>query len=339
MAPHGHAVRRPGRTQASFAPQNAVTSLPIAILLACLASVAPAKKPPVEVRVQCNKVLARVGDTIRYTVTVEHDANVEAKYPDYPSFVAGFAVTEFGPLVEREVNGRRVKSRWYDLRHFLAGAYTIPGVAVQYRIPGKPKALVRSADLFVQIESVMGGDALGDIRDIQEPVAAKSRYTKYYLWAGVGAFVLIAAIVGIIVFEGRRRQAALAPPPVPAHELAYAELEQLLKLDLIGQGKVKEFYYRLSNIVRHYIENRFGLMAPERTTEEFLVEMAGTNLLAPAHKGLVSQFLERCDLVKYAKHAPGDDEIKAACDSAVQLVDETRERGETVAAPSEDGEE
>ncbi len=312
---------------------------PIAILLACLAAAAPAKKPPVEVRVDCNKVLARVGDTIRYTVTVEHDANVAVKYPDYPSSIAGFAVTGFGPLVEREANGRQVISRWYDLRHFLAGAYTIPGVAVEYQIPGKPKALVRSADLFVEIESVMGPDALGDIRDIQEPLAAQSRYAKYYLWAGVGALVLIAAIVGIIVFEGRRRQAVLAPPPVPAHELAYAELEQLLKLDLIGQGKVKEFYYRLSNIVRHYIENRFGLMAPERTTEEFLMEMADTDLLAPAHKGLVSQFLERCDLVKYAKHTPTDDEINAACDAAVQLVDETRSRGETAAVSSEAGEE
>ena len=122
---------------------------------------------------------------------------------------------------------------------------------------------------------------------------------------------------------------------MPAHEWAYAELEQLLALDLIAAGKVKEFYYRLSNIVRHYIENRFGLMAPERTTEEFLVELAGTDLLVPVHKGLLSHFLDHCDLVKYAKYAPGDPEIKATYESAVRLIDETKE-GDEIEPAQED---
>ena len=71
-------------------------------------------------------------------------------------------------------------------------------------------------------------------------------------------------------------------------------------------------------------------MAPERTTEEFLVEMAGTDLLVPEHKGLISQFLDHCDLVKFAKYAPGDREIKASCDSAMRLIDETRPGLESV---------
>ena len=62
--------------------------------------------------------------------------------------------------------------------------------------------------------------------------------------------------------------------------------------DLIAKGLVREYYYRITNILRHYIEDRFGLLAPERTTEEFLTEMAHTNQLDAAHKILIREFLE-----------------------------------------------
>jgi len=96
-------------------------------------------------------------------------------------------------------------------------------------------------------------------------------------------------------------------------------------MDLISKGQIKEYYYRLSNIVRHYIENRFKLMAPERTTEEFLAEMTVTERLTEDHKELVGNFLEHCDMVKFAAYGPDSREIENSFNSAKKLVDETRE--------------
>jgi len=278
---------------------------------------------------------AQVGDVLRYTVRVDHDPAVEVVFPEFPETIAGLSVRNFGPLRKRTEAGRVVVSRWYDLSHFIAGSYTVPGVAVEYRLPGKPKAMLRSASMFVEIESIVG-EELGSIRDIVDPLAASSRYTKYYLWAGLGLVAAGAAVVGLVLYRRRRaRRRILGPPPVPAHELAYALLEQLLQEDLIGAGQIKLFYYRLSNIVRHYIENRFHLMAPERTTEEFLVEMAVSSRLTDAHKGLISTFLDHCDLVKFAKYAPGEKEISGAYDSAVRFIDETREPAGAAPVPHE----
>ena len=89
-------------------------------------------------------------------------------------------------------------------------------------------------------------------------------------------------------------------------EIAYGLLERLSKEDLIAKGLVREYYYRITNILRHYIEDRFGLLAPERTTEEFLTEMAHTNQLDATHKILIREFLERCDMVAYAKYGPSN---------------------------------
>jgi hypothetical protein len=70
-------------------------------------------------------------------------------------------------------------------------------------------------------------------------------------------------------------------------------------------------------------KNDFNFRAPERTTEEFLRELAGTDLLWPEQKESLGKFLESCDLVKFAKYEPGENELRELHASAVKLVEET----------------
>ena len=92
-------------------------------------------------------------------------------------------------------------------------------------------------------------------------------------------------------------------------------------LALIGQPR--EFCIAVSDTIRWYLEGRFDFHAPERTTEEFLYELQGTNLLTPDQKGSLGEFLKRCDLVKFAKYEPGPPELHDLHDSALRLVEET----------------
>ena len=79
----------------------------------------------------------------------------------------------------------------------------------------------------------------------------------------------------------------------------------------------------MSDTIRWYLEERFDFHAPERTTEEFLYELQGTNLLTPDQKDSLGEFLKRCDLVKFAKYEPGEPELHDLHDSAMRLVEET----------------
>ena len=83
------------------------------------------------------------------------------------------------------------------------------------------------------------------------------------------------------------------------------------------------FCFLVSDIVRFYLEERFDFRAPERTTEEFLRELGETNLLLPEQKESLGNFLESCDLVKFAKYEPGENELRELHNSAVKLVEET----------------
>jgi hypothetical protein len=172
---------------------------------------------------------------------------------------------------------------------------------------------------------VLDADA-SDVRGIKPPVSLDKRYFKLYIIIAIvfGVLILVAVVLHYI-YHRKQRETESVPEPLSAHQIAYNDLESLRAMDLVSKGQIKEYYYRLSNIVRHYIENRFKLMAPDRTTEEFLVEMTVTGKLTGVHKELVGNFLEHCDMVKFAAYGPDSREIENSFNSAKKLVDETRE--------------
>ena len=92
---------------------------------------------------------------------------------------------------------------------------------------------------------------------------------------------------------------------------------------MIEKGLVTEFYFRLSMIVRVYIERRFDLMAPEWTTQEFLVQTQRSDVLPFEHRSTLGGFLEACDMVKFALHEPPEVEITIAFATAREFVDQT----------------
>ena len=106
---------------------------------------------------------------------------------------------------------------------------------------------------------------------------------------------------------------------MPAHVRAKQKLAEALAL--ISQPK--PFVIAVADTARAYLEERFNFRAPERTTEEFLRELSGTDLLLPEQKESLGDFLASCDLVKFAKYEPGENELRELHGSAVRLIEET----------------
>jgi hypothetical protein len=156
-----------------------------------------------------------------------------------------------------------------------------------------------------------------DIRDIKPPIEISNGWE--WLWWTLGAVVLLVALTLLWRYVHRRMTHISVPPPIPAHIRAKKKLEEALTL--ISQPK--PFVIAVSDTARIYLEERFQFRAPERTTEEFLRELAGTNLLAGEQKESLGGFLESCDLVKFAKYEPTETELHGLHHSAVKLIEET----------------
>lgn len=171
----------------------------------------------------------------------------------------------------------------------------------------------------------MNPQDIQDIRDIRPPV---------YFPANYSLLIAIAAVIALVAlfFLGRaflkimreRGPGPAAPAPKSAHQIALEALLALQAKNLPGAGKIKEYYFELSDIIRHYLEGRFNIRAPEMTTEEFLYFLRDSQSLYPAHKEMLREFLTLCDIVKFARYGPTGIEIKNSFDAAVKLVNETK---------------
>ncbi|MFQ5686168.1 MAG: BatD family protein [Candidatus Scalindua sp.] len=284
-------------------------------------------KPRVNANVDKAKVT--IGDKINYKITVDFPEGIEILLPEIKDEVGEFAVKDSGIEESRNEEGRVTREIWYILETFNTGSYIIPAFDIKYKTkPESEEATVKTPEVFIEVLTTLDENA-SDIRDIKPPVTINKNYFRLYIIIAIVFGVLVFA-AAVILFLQRRKQKEIefVPEPLPAYQIAYNELENLRTLNLISEGRIKEYYYRLSNIVRRYIENRFKLMAPERTTEEFLAEMTVTDRLAEVHKTLISHFLEHCDMVKFAAYGPCSREIENAFDSAIKLVDETKEVSE-----------
>ncbi|HTR43215.1 MAG TPA: DUF4381 family protein [Pseudomonadales bacterium] len=163
----------------------------------------------------------------------------------------------------------------------------------------------------------MNQQAPQDIHDIKPPIDIPNGWE--WIWPVLAVIVLVAILAIAWWLWKRARSRMLMVPLVPAHIRAKQALARALELI----GRPKEFCVVVSDTVRTYLEERFNVHAPDRTTEEFLYELSETPLLSPDQKESLGRFLESCDLVKFAKYEPGENELRELHSAAVRLVEET----------------
>ncbi len=298
------------------------------ILAAILAAPSPGRgqeAASVELRARLDRDTVAIGDPVTYYFSVRAPAGTSAALSAPPD--------DLGALEVRE-RGEGPGELWLRVAAFEPGVHPLPAPEARLTLPdGREETLAASPLSLRVISSLSGAGGGEDIREIKPPRALPvSRLLPVLV--GAGALALLAALLFLVRFLRRPPAAALPPPPRPAHEIAYEELRRIKEQDLPGRGRIEEFYVSVSGVVRRYLENRFALRSPERTTEEFLSEMASSQALSLRHQELVGDFLAHCDLVKFARFRPAPGQVAGVYDSAVTLVDETKPAAPSGAANS-----
>lgn len=144
-------------------------------------------------------------------------------------------------------------------------------------------------------------------------------------WLAAGGAALVA---GVAMWRWSTRARARAADPaavaLPPHVKAMRALQRLKNEARTTPAQIEAFYVEVSQVLRVYLEERFGLHAPERTTEEFLRELEGGEELAKSHRRELERFLSQCDLVKFAAFVPEERDHLTTWDMAAAFVEATR---------------
>ena len=135
----------------------------------------------------------------------------------------------------------------------------------------------------------------------------------------IGFWVFLAIVVVVIivlVLLLRPRRPHPTPPPIPADVWALGALERLAAQDLPRKGSVQRFFIELTDVVRSFVERRYDISAPERTTREFIQEAERHPLLSTDQAAMLGKLLRSADLVKFA----GDRPASVECDRSFEIV-------------------
>jgi len=296
------------------------------------------ERGPLTVHVRLDKNKMTIAETVLLELEAAIEPDYEVQMPKVDKVLESFGIVDWNNLGDKLDENNNVVSRYqYRLEPFLSGNYAIPAFTFEFhRVGSTASDAVHDANevegksyelstepIDIEVTSLLDEQRVElAIADIEDVVAMSQKASFWWLWTIVGGGV-IAAVGGWLYFR-RKRADRLVRIFKPAHELAYNRLRALVKEDLINKGRVKEFYEHISDILRHYIEHRFDLRAPERTTEEFLIELQFTDVLTASDKKGLGEFLSHCDLVKFAKHNPTEQQIQRTFDLAKDFIEKTK---------------
>jgi len=269
-----------------------------------------------------------VGDRARLVVTVTHAQGQLVTWPR-PEALGDFEVLELleeppVPTVEGAFQSRAV----YVLTAFELGDVEVPGIEIVVSDSTGEARGFETPTLAAAVVSV-GRDDSGDIRDIKGPLEISRNWLLVLPWLLVGALV---SAVGYWLYRRwatRERPVTGVGPQVISsrapHEIALEALEHLEGSGLLGRGEVKAYYIAASEILRAYLDGRFGIDAMDMTSDDVLTALVDVDM-ERATLGRFEGFLSESDLVKFAKLKPENSACRELVPAARWLVVRTRRR-------------
>ena len=264
-----------------------------------------------------------IGDSINYTVLITLPVNAECKEPFAAESLLGeFEIRDFKWSVTKD-KAQQFRLD-YILSIFTTGEHIIPAYNIEFRATSKDQWQALSAkEIATTVKSVLSSDA--------EKQKLKPLKPKIIIWRDYILWIIILVLIAGAVWAGFKfrqvKHKAQKEQVIveAAHVIAYRELEQLERANLIARGLIEEYYEKLSGLLRRYLENRFFLRAPWMSTEEFLKEVKASPVLNAAQRTALKDFLLLSDLVKFACYGSSAPEAADAFAGARSFIDQTKQ--------------
>lgn len=280
-----------------------------------------------EVKVETNTKNIKIGEQIQYKVSVETPADTPVSFPEGQTFAPLEMVKTRAADTLRDGGKYRLVKEYY-LTQFDEGKYTIPSQKI--RINNKDYF---TDSLLVEVHTVVIDtlkQPLYDIKPIQE---VKKPFTSYGWILTIIAAVLLLLIVAFVYFVFIRKKKfpfLQTQKKLPPFDRAIQDLKELQNSKYLIQSQHKEYYTRLTDIVKAYLEEEVHILAKESTTDELLTKI---NLLQEKGKLNLNQetitnlkrVLQTADLVKFAKNKPSDDNAEYDRETIENVVIKTKE--------------
>jgi hypothetical protein len=181
--------------------------------------------------------------------------------------------------------------------------------------------------LLLAVYTLPVDTAEASIKDIKAPFDEPFDWHEYlpYIYGGAAALVAIIILTIILIKVFKKKPVVIEPPKpkIPAHIIALNALEEIRNRKLWQEGKYKEYHTLISDTLRAYIEDRYGVAAMELTSDE-IFKIMNSQVIDGISKEKLRQILTLADYVKFAKVIPIDVENEMSLGNAFDFINGTK---------------
>ena len=270
-----------------------------------------------------------IGDQQHLTFKVRSDAETRVLFPQLKDTVTRGVEIISGPVRDSvwEDDGKWVLTEEYVITAFDTGVYVIPSMPITVRGEEYDNVL-RTEQVGFAVNTFEVDPEKGNY-DIVLPYAAPWTFAEilpYLLWTLLGLAVIAGAW---FLWQRRKKHQPLFMPKkevIPPYVKAIRSLDAIKEEKLWQPGNEKEYYTRLTDTVRSYLDGELGISAMEQTSTEILHELKQCDKVEAVEREKIEEMLTTADYVKFAKFTPLQDENARHLDTAYAFVQTTHER-------------
>ena len=290
----------------------------------------PLRAQQVHVRAVIDSTNVLIGDQFNLRLEVDQPKSARVEFPEFgDSLSATVEIVASSPLDTFQLDAsEQIKIiQNLTITSFDTGKQVVPSLKFQLKYQDIAQIIEsQPAEFYVhgmEIDTTKG------------PVDIKMPYAAPVTLKEVSPYILGTILIGALIFflfyyiERRKRNKPVfgwtEKPKDPAHVVALRELDRIKEQKLWQQNQVKLYYSDISDTLRIYIEERFGINAMEYTTDETIRAFESQKgLLNGKNFNELKDILSLSDLVKFAKYHPLPDDHNMTLMNAYFFVNDTK---------------
>jgi hypothetical protein len=291
-----------------------------------------------EIKAQVDTNTIRLGEQIKLRLSATMPPQgINLVFPQIPDSFGHFEVVRRLPLDTTAQGNTKLLGQTIVLTSFDSGRWDIPSLRFDVVSGGNITDSAFSAPLSIDVTTV-DVDTTKAFKPIKGVRTVAWSFWDYWLYFAIGITVALVGIGLFVYFRSRPKKPVPVPvvKAVPPYEIALQHLQQLRSEKVWQTGDIKQYYTRLTDILRTYFEQQFNIPALEQTTEELLQHIKPVTILNQQREKLRA-LLSVADLAKFAKLMPAPEEHEHAMQQAIDIVEWTKPAADKGTVTTESG--
>jgi len=274
-----------------------------------------------------------IGERITLKLEVESKPEYLLVWPQFADTLGKLEIVKRNKIDTTKQNDKIIYSQKIELTSFESGTFIIDPFTFVYEKKGTGNLLTTSTNSFTVTFNTVEIDTTANLKDIKSPIEFPLTFDEILPYIIYSALVVIVLIAIFFIIKRLKRKPKVEiiryDASIPADLEAIEALKNLESEKLWQKSLFKEYYTKLTDILRTFIHRRYGINSFEMTSDEILNDLENKDVSIDAFN-MLKEIFTISDLAKFARLEPIANENTDAIEKSYKFVNLTKELNDKI---------